>query len=119
MYEADSCNPCLFTIYAMPVPLQRLLSGTPGSTPIEVRIPTDPKQPAAGSRAVKVWPVLIAVEGDIPFMEKVTNSIGHSAKHACFRCALTGEWHPEARTVRSAPAFGCAFTCASMLADGA
>lgn len=79
------------------------MSGKPGTTPISVTIPTDPRQPEAGSRTIKIWPVLVAVEGDIPFMEKVTNSIGHSAKHACFRCALSGEWHPEAKTVRSAP----------------
>lgn len=79
-------------------------AGRQGSAPLEVTIPTDPCQPQSGSRTVKIWPVLVAVEGDIPFMEKVTKSIGHSAKRACFRCALSGEWRPEAKTVRSAPA---------------
>lgn len=82
---------------------QRPCTGRPGSTPLEVNVPTDPGLAGAGTTSVRVWPVLIAVEGDIPFMEKVTNSIGHSAKHACFRCALAGDWHAEAKTVRCAP----------------
>jgi len=32
------------------------------------------------------------VEGDIPWMANLINSVGHSGKHACFRCALNGIW---------------------------
>ena len=51
-------------------------------------------------KTIKIWPVLDFVEGDIPFMEKLTNSIGHAAKHPCFRCGLNGMWQPVPRTVR-------------------
>ena len=40
------------------------------------------------------------MEGDIPWLEKLTNSIGHTAKRACFRCAQNGVWVFSANTVR-------------------
>lgn len=39
---------------------------------------------------VVVRPLLAWFDGDIPFMEKLTNSIGHGAYHACYRCSLNG-----------------------------
>ena len=48
-----------------------------------------------------MWPVLCCVEGDIPWLEKLTNSIGHTAKRACFRCAQNGVWDVSTNTVRS------------------
>lgn len=58
---------------------------------------------------IKVWPVLCCAEGDIPFLEKITNSIGHGGKRACFRCALNGIWHAVSRAVRYADR--CCGTC--------
>lgn len=72
----------------------RLRAGRAGSTPIPVSL--------GDGSVLNVWPVLGFAEGDIPWLAKLTNSIGHSGKHACYRCALNGVWHPEARTVRYA-----------------
>jgi len=66
--------------------------GRDGTTPVPVTLDD-------GS-TVRVWPVLAFVEGDIPWLEKLTNSIGHGAKHACYRCAFNGVWHLDANTVR-------------------
>lgn len=49
---------------------------------------------------MRVWPVLANAEGDIPILEKLMNSVGFSGKHACYRCALNGIWHDDARCVR-------------------
>lgn len=49
---------------------------------------------------LRIWPVLCCVEGDIPWMQKLTNSIGHGGKRACFRCAQNGVWVFAANTVR-------------------
>lgn len=49
---------------------------------------------------LSIWPVLCCVEGDIPWMQKLTNSIGHGGKRACFRCAQNGVWVFAANTVR-------------------
>lgn len=67
-------------------------AGREGTRPVRISLP--------GGFCRDVWPVLGFVEGDIPFMEKLTNSIGHSAKQACLRCALKGKHHAEAKTVR-------------------
>ena len=69
-------------------------AGRDGSTPIHVELDD-------GS-FIKVWPVLGWVEGDIPWLSMLTNSIGHAGKHSCFRCALNGIWHTAARAVRYA-----------------
>lgn len=69
-------------------------AGVPGSTPLDMQRPD--------GEWVKVWPILGQVEGDIPFLVKLTNSIGHTGKHACFHCALEGTWVPSANTHRFA-----------------
>jgi hypothetical protein len=51
-----------------------------------------------------VWPVLGWVSGDIPFLAKMSNSVGHGAKAACYRCCMQGFWHKHANTVRREPA---------------
>ena len=67
-------------------------TGRPGSTPLPLTLHD-------GSE-VDVWPVLGFVEGDIPWLEMVTNSIGHGAARACFRCALNGVYNWVAKTIR-------------------
>lgn len=74
-------------------------AGRAGSTPVPVHLPD-------GS-VLQVWPVLGLVEGDILSLAKLTNSIGHGGKHACYRCALNGMYLGEAKTVRCGRA-GCA-----------
>lgn len=69
-----------------------VLSGKEGSTPIQV--------PLDDGSVIDVWPVLGFTEGDIPWLSKLTNSVGHGAKHACYRCGMNGVWHHEAKTVR-------------------
>lgn len=54
----------------------------------------------ADGSILKVWPVLGHAEGDIPFMAKLTNSVGHTATHACFHCAMEATYSHEARTNR-------------------
>lgn len=56
--------------------------------------------PLPDGSVLQVWPVLGAVEGDIPWLAKLTNSIGHGGKHACYRCALNGVYLGDAKTVR-------------------
>ena len=53
---------------------------------------------------IKVWPILGQVEGDIPFLAKLTNSIGHGGTHACYHCALEATWVSGANTNRYVPA---------------
>lgn len=71
------------------------LAGTPGSEPLHVQTPD--------GVWVDVWPVLGQVEGDIPFMAKLTNSVGHGATHACYHCAIEATWSKTASTNRCAP----------------
>jgi hypothetical protein len=52
------------------------------------------------AKPMYIWPVLGWVSGDIPFLAKMSNSVGHGAKAACYRCALRGVWHKPANTVR-------------------
>ena len=40
---------------------------------------------------LKLWPVLAYVEGDTPFLSKMSDSVGHAAITACQRCALRGK----------------------------
>lgn len=75
--------------------LQVITAGKEGTAPIPVTLPD--------GRKIRVWPVLACVEGDIPWMEKITNSVGHTAKRACFRCATNGVWIAAANAVRYAP----------------
>jgi len=49
---------------------------------------------------LKVWPVLASIEGDIPFMTKMVNSLGHAATVACFKCALQATWVQTAKANR-------------------
>lgn len=67
-------------------------AGREGTTPVPVTM--------QDGSVIKIWPVLGFVEGDIPWLEKLTNSIGHGGKHSCYRCALNGIWHFRANTVR-------------------
>lgn len=68
------------------------IAGLPGSRPLDIQRPD--------GVWVKVWPVLGQVEGDIPFLAKIMNSIGHGGKNACFHCALQATWIPAAKTNR-------------------
>lgn len=51
-------------------------------------------------KEVSVWPVLAGVEGDMPVQRLFSNGIAHGGAHSCYRCALTGQWCPEAKCVR-------------------
>lgn len=72
--------------------LNYLTAGKDGTTPIELML--------EDGSVIMVWPVLAFAEGDIPWLAKLTNSVGHGAKHACYRCAFNGVWHFDAKTVR-------------------
>lgn len=67
-------------------------AGRPGSEPLLVD--------NGGERPLKVWPVLCCAEGDIPWLTKLRNSIGHAGVHACYDCSLEGSYHHGAKTVR-------------------
>lgn len=73
-------------------PLQMDGVGKEGTTPIPVTL--------HDGSVLNIWPVLGWVEGDIPWLAHMTNSVGHGGKHSCFRCALNGVWNFMARTVR-------------------
>lgn len=74
--------------------LHAVVPGLPGSRPLDIQRPD--------GVWIKVWPILGQVEGDIPFLAKLTNSIGHNGSHACYHCALEGTWVPSAGTNRCA-----------------
>lgn len=67
-------------------------TGRPGSTPLLVDV--------GGPQLLKVWPVLVCAQGDIPFMTKLTGGLHHTGPNACFACAMSGAHNHEANTVR-------------------
>lgn len=73
----------------------RLYAGREGSEPLLID--------NGGEQPLKVWPVLCCAEGDIPWLSKLKNSIGHTGVHACYDCALEGIYHNGAKTVRYCP----------------
>lgn len=50
---------------------------------------------------LKVWPVLVCAEGDLPFKTKLTGSVAHTCGTACFDCVLEGQRVEIANTTRS------------------
>ena len=73
-----------------------MVAGNPTGTPLRMQL-------VPGGPEHDVWPILANAEGDIPIMEKLTNSIGHAGLHACYRCALNAETIREARCARCGP----------------
>jgi hypothetical protein len=57
---------------------------------------------AHAERQVAHWPVLAYVEGDTPFMSKLSEGVGHTAMRACQRCSLWGISDSGSGTVRYA-----------------
>ena len=51
-------------------------------------------------KETSVWPVLAGVEGDMPVQRLMCNGIAHGGAHSCYRCALTGQWCPDAKSMR-------------------